>query len=322
MADKNRSLGKAIYLAFRQCLMWLARYIYRSLKPRLGILHQYPPLELQLPAKCNKQLSVGLTPKISIVIPSLNQATFIERTLNSVFEQSYSKLEVYVQDGGSMDGSAEVIRRYGDRLAGWESYPDNGQAHAINTGFAKTTGEIMAWLNSDDILLPGALIYVAEYFALHPDVDVVYGHRILINENDQEIGRWILPWHDGKILSWEDYIPQETVFWRRHIWEKVGKEVDESFRFAMDWDLLVRFREAGARFVRLPQFLGGFRVHPCQKTAVDISSIGFQEMDRIRQQLLGYVPVRTEIQKAVRIYLLKHVMFDLVWRIRNRLGFK
>lgn len=303
-------------------LMWLVRPIYRGLKPRLGTLNQYPPHDLQIPAKYDKKFSLAIAPKISIVTPSFNQSEFIERTLKSVLDQSYPNLEFYVQDGGSTDGATDVLRLYSDRLTGWASCTDNGQSQAINVGFAKTSGEIMAWLNSDDILLPGALAYVAEYFCRHPDVDVIYGHRVLIDENDQEIGRWIMPSHDDQILSWEDYIPQETLFWRRRIWERAGGQIDESFRFAMDWDLLVRFRDAGALFVRLPRFLGGFRVHPRQKTSSEILNIGFQEMSRIRQQLLGRIPLRTEIKKAVRAYLLKHVAIDLVWRIRNRLELK
>jgi len=178
----------------------------------------------------------------------------------------------------------------------------------------------MAWLNSDDILFPGALAYVADYFARHPDVDVIYGHRILIDENDRQIGRWLLPRHDDNVLSWADYVPQETLFWRRRIWDKVGGKVDESFRFALDWDLLIRFRDAGARFARLPRFLGGFRIHAAQKTSAAISDIGFEEMDRIRQRVLGRVPSRTEVQKAVMPYLLRHAALDLGWRVREALG--
>jgi len=178
----------------------------------------------------------------------------------------------------------------------------------------------MAWLNSDDILLPGTLGYVADYFNRHPEIDVIYGHRILIDENDKQIGRWIVPRHDDKVLSWADYVPQETMFWRRSIWEKAGSQIDESFRFAMDWDLLIRFREAGARFARLPRFLGAFRIHPHQKTSAAISEIGFQEMDRIRERVHGRVPSSLEVRKAVLPYLLKHVITDVGWRIRNRLG--
>jgi GT2 family glycosyltransferase len=327
LEEKKRLLEEMRVLSFisrpfLRPLMWIVRPIYRELKPRLGNLNQHPPHELCLPAHYNKVSPLASAPKISIVTPSFKQAGFIERTLKSVLDQSYPNLEFYVQDGGAEDGTTDVLERYGDRLAGWESCPDNGQSQAINVGFSKTSGEIMAWLNSDDILLPGALAYVAEYFSCHPEVDVVYGHRILINESDQQIGRWMMPVHDDQILSWADFIPQETMFWRRRIWEKAGGQIDESFQFAMDWDLLVRFRDAGARFARLPRFLGGFRIHPHQKTSAAISEIGFQEMSRIRQRMLGRVPSKTEINKAVLPYLLRHVVTDLGWRIRSKLGLK
>jgi glycosyltransferase involved in cell wall biosynthesis len=225
-----------------------------------------------------------------------------------------------VQDGGSGDDTAQILRRHAARLTGWDSQPDSGQSQAINRAFAKTSGDIMAWLNSDDVLFPGALCYVADFFARNPEVDVIYGHRVLIDAQDREIGRWILPPHDDRVLSWADFVPQETLFWRRRIWDKAGGNVDESFRFAMDWDLLVRFREAGARFTRVPRFLGGFRVHEEQKTSAGIADIGFAEMDRIRQRALGRVPTRVEVRKAVASYLMRHTASDLGWRIRNSLG--
>jgi glycosyltransferase involved in cell wall biosynthesis len=259
-------------------------------------------------------------PRISIVTPSFRQAAFIERTIQSVLAQEYPDLEYFVQDGASDDGTRVILEKYSDRLTGWDSRPDSGQTQAINRGFARTGGEIMAWLNSDDVLLPGALAYVADYFNRHPEVDVVYGHRILIDESDRQIGRWIMPGHDDGVLAWADYVPQETLFWRRSLWEKAGGRVDESFRFAMDWDLLVRFREAGARFARLPRFIGGFRIHPQQKTSAVINEVGFQEMNRIRERVLGRVPTGGEVRKAVFPYLLKHVATDLGWAMKNRLG--
>lgn len=263
--------------------------------------------------------SPAVIPKISIVTPSYNQASFLERTLESVLCQGYPNLEYLVQDGGSTDDTVAVLERYDGRLSGWTSCADNGQAHAINIGFSKTSGEIMAWLNSDDILLPGTLFYVADYFTRHPDVDVVYGHRFLIDEDDRDIGRWMMPQHRDQIISWADFIPQETMFWRRSIWEKAGGQIDESLHFAVDWELLVRFRETGAHFARLPRFLGGFRIHPQQKTSAD-NSIGFQEMCQIRVRTLGRIPSQDEITKAVNPYLLDHVVTDIGWRIRNMLG--
>jgi len=295
-----------------------ARDARRMLRPRLGVLYQHPPMKLALPR--SEEMAPNALPRISLVTPSFRQAAFIERTIESVFAQGYPSLEYFVQDGGSTDGTVDVLRRYDARLAGWESVPDSGQSQAINRGFAHTSGEIMGWLNSDDILLPGALRAVGSFFALHPDVDVVYGHRVLIDENDAEIGRWIMPPHDADVLSWADFVPQETLFWRRRIWDKVGGRIDESFRFAMDWDLIVRFRDAGARFARLPRFLGGFRIHPHQKTSAVINEVGFQEMNRIRERALGRVPSSMEVKRAVAPYLLRHLWTDLAWRARKRLG--
>lgn len=289
-------------------------------KPRLGNLNQYPPQPMRFPRRYERTITLSETPKVSIITPSFRQADYIGRTIDSVLDQNYPNLEYFVQDGGSKDGTVDVLKRYGKRLAGWESRPDEGQSQAINLGFARTTGEIMAWLNSDDILLPGALHTVVEYFNRHPDVDVLYGNRVLVDENDQQIGRWIIPGHNSEILSWADYVPQETMFWRRRLWEKVGGRVDESFRFAMDWDLLVRMRDVGARFAHIPRFLGAFRIHAHQKTSASINEIGHREMDRIRERVLGRVPDHSEIRKALRPFLLKHVCVDIGHRIKARLG--
>lgn len=291
----------------------------RLFAPRLGNLNQYAP---RLPVVPTQPITINQlinTPKISIVTPSFRQGGYIERTIKSVLDQKYPNLEYFVQDGGSQDDTVAVLKRYEGALSGWVSEKDSGQSQAINLGFAHTSGDIMAWLNSDDLLLPGALAVVIDYFNKHPEVDVIYGNRLLINENDLEIGRWILPGHDENVLSWADYIPQETMFWRRSIWNKVGGQIDESFRFAMDWDLLVRFREAGAKFAHIPVFLGAFRIHEQQKTSAAISEIGYQEMNRIRERLLGRVPARKEIRKHVALFMLKHVVVDITYRIKSKL---
>jgi carbamoyltransferase len=176
----------------------------------------------------------------------------------------------------------------------------------------------MAWLNSDDLLLPGALASIADHFVSHPETDVVYGDRILIDEEGMEIGRWILPSHDDAVLSWVDLVPQETLFWRRSIWDKTGGSVDETFQFAIDWDLIIRFREAGARFVHLPRFIGAFRVHSSQKSTAMINDVGYREMDRIRKRILGYIPDPSEFSRAIRPYIWRHVKADLQSRLKQR----
>ena len=313
-------LSKAV-TAYKVALMFSPSYIIRRLFTiRLGNLNQYAPSPLRdIPAYKSSTAQSNL-PTISIVTPSFRQGHFIERTLLSVLNQKYPRLEYYVQDGGSTDNTIAILKSYEDKLTGWVSEKDSGQSQAINHGFANTKGDIMAWLNSDDLLLPGALAIVADYFISHPDVDVVYGNRLLIDENDMEIGRWIMPGHDSNVLSWRDFVPQETLFWRRSIWDKAGGHIDESFRFAMDWDLLLRFRDAGAKFAHIPRFLGAFRVHEQQKTSAAMNETGLQEMDRIHKRLHGRVPHEIEIQKATLPFLRKHILADMLYRIKARFG--
>ena len=260
---------------------------------QIGVLRQYEPRPLVWDAGLRRknQIPVARLPAIDIVTPSFNQDKFLESTLLSVLNQQYPRLRYRVQDGGSTDRSPEIIQRYADRLAGWASEKDRGQADAVCRGFQLLGGspdDIMAWLNSDDLLAPRSLRFVAEYFVKHPGVDAVYGHRIIIDAHDREIGRWIMPRHDPKSLEWIDYVPQETLFFRRSIYEAVGG-LDSSFQFALDWDLLARFQQAKARIVRLPYFLGCFRLHSEQKTSQHIHTQGFDEMTRIRTRIHGPV---------------------------------
>ena len=284
---------------------------------RLGQFVMHAPKPVSIPLRYRQQQGATGILSISIITPVNNQVQFIAATLESVLLQNYGALEYIVMDGGSVDGSAEIIERYRPSLTRFESGPDTGQANAINKGMEHASGDILAWLNGDDLLLPGAIEYVAHFFETHPEVDVVYGHRIVIDAEGNEIGRWILPPHDNEVLSWADYVPQETMFWRRRIWERVGARIDESFQFALDWDLLVRFRNAGARFARLPRFLGAFRVHRDQKTTKKLGTVGAAEMDRIRVRCLGYLPSNVEINRKIAPYLLKHIVLHNVSKLYN-----
>ena len=304
---------------FVHSLTWrgrLRRWLARLFGARLNRLVHYAPRPLRLPRRYYQPLPLPEPPPtISLVTPSFNQGRFLEATLRSVLDQNYPYLEYVVQDGGSTDETVQILERYRPRLHQVESRKDNGQAHAINLGFQKATrGEIMAWLNSDDLLLPGTLHYVAAYFARYPEVDVVYGHRIIIDTHGREVGRWVLPPHDDTMLQWADYVPQETLFWRRRLWERVGG-IDESFHFAMDWDLLLRFREAGARFVRLPRFLGAFRVHADQKTNAELVDKGTPEMQRLRQRIHGREVTLEDIRRHMRPYMIAHVVYNRLYQI-------
>jgi glycosyltransferase involved in cell wall biosynthesis len=273
------------------------------LKPMKLVLDQpTQPQPLLLPQEYfERSLTTQELPLISIVTPSYNQAQYIERTINSVLNQEYPKLEYIIQDGASTDDTSKLLAKYNKKIAHIFSQLDTGQANAINLGFTRATGEIMAWLNSDDLLLPGTLAYVANFFSEHPEVDVVYGHRLLINAEDQIIGKWVLPPHNDDVLTWADYIPQETMFWRRSLWEKVGACLDESYKFALDWELIIRFREQSATFARLPRFLGAFRVHPEQKTT-SWNSIGQKEMDQLRFRCHQRYITQAEVNQKTSSY--------------------
>jgi FkbM family methyltransferase len=287
--------------------------------PRIGTLQQHEPRPLTVPAAYFAAKRPTPAPTVSIVTPSFQQGQFLERTLFSVVSQAYPALEYVVQDGGSTDETLAILQRYEGALRRWRSAPDGGQADAINEGFAQTTGEIMAWLNADDLLLPGSLACVADYFATHPDVDVVYGNRLMIDEQDCQIGEWVLPKHDDRALTFADYVPQETMFWRRRVWESVGGSVDTSFSYALDWDLLVRFQSAGARIVRVPRYLGAFRVHGAQKTTA-LHMTGAVECDLIRQRLHGRPVSIREAFEEVKPYLVRSMLVDMRRRLADRLS--
>jgi len=248
------------------------------------------------------KLNKDKLPKFTIVTPSYQQVSFLKATMDSVLQDKDLRIDYIVQDGGSKDGSAELIKAYLPKLKHGVSEKDKGQADAIVRGFTYTDckpDDIMAYLNSDDVFMPGALRFVAEYFAEHPDVDVLYGHRVIIDESGNEVGRWFTPRPSCDDLNLQDLIPQETLFWRKRIWDKVGG-IDPSFHFALDWDLILKFRDAGAKFKRLPYFLGQFRIHSLQKSQAQMDERGVPEMDRLRERSLGRVPKKEEMINSMR----------------------
>jgi len=321
LAKIPRRVWRLIFRITMRCYTYTKCYSYKRLPlrrwigPFVGVLEQYPPRPLRLPTHYLPARQLKQYPTISIVSASLNQSEFIERTIKSVLDQKYPKLEYIIHDGGSNDGTHDILKRYETQLTEWCSQADKGQTDALNKAFVKSNGEIMAYLNTDDLLLPGTLQYIADYFQRHPNVNAVYGHRILIDEHDHDIGKWVMPAHEDDVLHWVDYIPQETLFWRRSLWEKVGGQLDDSFNFAMDWDLLLRFREAGANFVRLPRYLGAFRVHPEQKTSSIMACQGRNDIERLHERYHGRKISQYEIKKNTTTYLLKQILHDKLIRI-------
>lgn len=242
----------------------------------LGILRQYPARSLQLERFPAGKRGRRNLPIISIVTPTFNQGQTLSATIDSVIQQDYPQAQYAVVDGGSTDETREILAHYKSDLYYCVSEPDDGQAHAIAKGFSVLGGDIMAYLNSDDLLMPGALSFVGQYFATHPRIDVIYGHRVIVDECGREVGRWLLPRHNASAIRHFDYVPQETLFWRKSTYEKVGG-INPAFHFAMDWDLLLRFIAAGAQVRRVPYFLACFRIHASQKTHTLLGTVGERE---------------------------------------------
>jgi glycosyltransferase involved in cell wall biosynthesis len=277
------------------------------------VFQQYAPRTLKFSSVYRNTAPPDPAPRITIVTPSFNQAHFIGATIESVLGQGYPNLAYHVQDGGSTDNTSSLLKRLGPPVT-WASAPDDGQANAINRGFSKVEGDIMSYLNSDDLLTPGTLAYIARFFSANPGVDIVYGHRIFIDAGGREIGRAVLPPHDAEALKWFDYVPQETLFWRRRVWTALGG-IDESFRFAMDWDFILRAQAAGMTFKRLPRFLGCFRVHIRQKTTAMLD-IGSKEMAILRQRQMGRIPSDGEVRDNMKPYLRRHVIVHRLYKLR------
>ena len=209
---------------------------------------------------------------ISIVTPSYNQVKYLGEALRSVEEQDYPASEHLVIDGGSDDGSADVLRACDDFLAYWVSEKDDGQTHAINKGMAKTSGEILAYLNSDDYYLPGCFQAVAEAYAANPDADLFVGRCLYVNEHGERIGSQF-----GSITNYEQALDlwnywwkrkqfvQPEVFWTRRIAEKIGP-FTESLHYVMDYDFWTRALKAGAKVAFIDRELTAFRFTPDQKS--------------------------------------------------------
>jgi hypothetical protein len=231
-------------------------------------------------------------PLISMVTCSYQQARYLDSAIRSVIEQDYPHLEYIVMDGGSTDGSAAIIERYDHALAYWVSERDAGQTDALVKGFARATGEIHGWLCSDDLLLPGALDTVAEFFRQHPKVQAAYGDAIWIDGE----GRYLRPkkemgFNRFVFLHDHNYIPQPSMFWRRSLYETVGG-LDPDFNLAMDADLWHRFSRV-APIARIPRYLSCMRFYPEQKTRdVNLRSAGRGEIRTIRSRSVHPLAMR------------------------------
>jgi glycosyltransferase involved in cell wall biosynthesis len=252
-----------------------------------------------------------LPPLVSIITPSYQQAAFLEATIRSVLEQDYPTIEYIVVDGGSTDGSLEIIQRYADRLAWWFSEKDRGQTDAINKGFARANGQILAWINSDDTYQPGAIRQAVEYLQAHPETGLVYGDCNFIDAEGRLIGRFPAAQTDYRRLR-QGYvhIPQQAAFWRADLWRQVGP-LDPTFYFAMDYDLWVRLAKI-SKLVYNPQTWANFRLHGSGKT-VTADDRCWPEMLRVHYRDGGSL-----FSILVAKYYIRKVVAPLItWRRRR-----
>ena len=205
-------------------------------------------------------------PLVSIVTPSFNQARYIEATIRSVLTQDYPAVEYIIVDGGSSDGAVDIIRSHADQLAWWVSEKDKGQTDALNKGFAQATGQILAWINSDDTYEPGAISAAVAYLTAHPEVGVVYADTHFIDEKSRVIGKFPAALTDyPRLRQGYVHVPQQATFFRAELWQQVGP-LDPDFYFAMDYDLWVRLAKR-TKFAYLPgQTWANFRLHNNAKT--------------------------------------------------------
>jgi glycosyltransferase involved in cell wall biosynthesis len=205
-------------------------------------------------------------PLVSIVTPSYNQADFLSHTIRSVLNQEYKHIEYFIVDGGSTDGSVEIIKSYQDQITWWVSEKDRGQTDAINKGFNQATGEIFAWINSDDILQPWAVSEAVDFFQRNPDVGLVYGDLHYINTEGKYLGTFNAKQTDfNKLRRGAVYIPQPATFWRASLWKEVGP-LDPDLYFAMDYDLWVKIAAITSIQYYQGHHWADFRIHDESKT--------------------------------------------------------
>lgn len=240
--------------------------------------------------------------RVSVVTPSFRAARFLERTIASVAAQQYPDLEYIVVDGGSDDGTGEILERWSQHVDLAIVEPDDGQADALIKGFTRASGEVLAWLNADDCYAhPGAISTLMSWLGERPDVGVIAGRRVHIDADGLFVASWPYRPFDADVLRHTCYLPQECCLFRRSAYEEVGG-LDHSFSFALDYDLWLRMLDADVQFLAVPDIVGLFRWHEDQKSQMIRDEVGLPEIARIHQRVLGRVPDLDEMEARLQTY--------------------
>ena len=257
--------------------------------------------------------SLPTFPKVSIITPSFNQGQFLEASIRSVLEQVYPNIEYIIVDGGSKDGSVEIIKKYQDHLAWWISEKDKGHADALNKGFSRATGEILAWLNSDDIYFPDAVLEAVAVLKGHSEIGMVYGDADLIDDSGAPAGQFGSKQTSYRqMLCGSVHIPQATTFFRADLWRQVGP-LNLSLFFSFDYDLWVRIAKV-SQLLYVSKRWAQFRIHDAGKTIVNDDRC-YPDMLRVLEREGG------SWFSLLRLRMITRKMFYswLPWKFRLRL---
>lgn len=252
-------------------------------------------------------------PLASIVTPSFNQAAYLETAIDSVLKQDYPNTEYIVIDGGSTDGSVDLIKRHAKNFSSWVSEPDRGQTDALNKGFARSKGKYLAWLNADDRLKSNAVTEAVDFLESHPEIGLVYGDADFIDARGRVIGRFAARQTDfARLLRGYVHIPQQAAFWRAELWQRVAP-LDTTLTFAMDYDLWVRLAKISQIHYH-PRLWAEFRLHADSKT-IRNDMRAWDDMLKVHRREGGGL---VSIMRAK--YWLRRLLFPLIRSRRQRMA--
>jgi len=236
------------------------------------------------------EVSIMKETKFSIIIPSFNQGQFIERTILSILDQSYTNYEVIIIDGGSTDNTIDILHKYDSKIKYWVSEKDNGQSHAFNKGLGNASGDFIGWINSDDIYFPGAFQSVNDRLLLDPEIDILFGDYSYIDEHDKTIHRKREICYNYLEAFWTGkcYHANLAGFFRRNCFIQIGS-MDVNLHYAMDYDLYLRLGLANCKFDHIRRPLGAYRIHGNSKTTLSYHKMA-HEVGLVQEKYRGSIP--------------------------------